>query len=81
MVELRRVGGDIAGLPGPMLVPADEIATYQAIYLTLHLGETMMGPIYGNRPALEVKLTNGDSIYAADCAPNRILLDINKLED
>ena len=80
MLELKNLTDGFEGYDGPILVPADKVASYEKVHLTIFLGENFVGPMYTHRRALEVNLTHGASVYAADCAVNRILLDINKLD-
>jgi hypothetical protein len=63
---------------GPVVVPADKIASFERIHRTIFLGENFVGPFYTNQNALEITLTHGAKVYAADVPENRILLTINK---
>ena len=81
MLELKNVPGGFEGYDGPVLLPAEKIASYERVRQTVFLGENNIGPFFTHFDALEVMLTHGETVFAADCAVNRILLDMSKLED
>ncbi len=81
MLELENTPGGVDGYTGPVMVPADKIASYECIHRTVFLGENFLGPFFTHHDAVEITLTHGAKVYAADVPTNRILLDINLLED
>ena len=77
MLELQNFWNEETG---PVMIPADKVASYEKVHRPVFLGENFLGPFYADHAALEITLTHGAKVYAPDIPENRIILDINRLD-